>query len=231
MQDSAALANTDYVQLERLFQQLLRAKDAEAVTDNCLATNSCSGVSCSAAVRDIGLTKRPSDPAIVAAAAADKAAADAKRGAKPKAGSVPDKPSQQTGVLPPGMRTWQAVHMLDAHRHRNIPTQLHATSSSSFGVQGLSRGLALCIPGKASKVTGSAQRTASTKAASAASHRSGLWTKAPPKKEPTAGSESEKAVAGGRKGRAVKTSAPAPAADAEAALRAAHEVCSMPCQW
>ena len=34
MQDSAALANTDYVQLERLFQQLLKAKDAEAVTDN-----------------------------------------------------------------------------------------------------------------------------------------------------------------------------------------------------
>ena len=103
MQDSAALANTDYVQLERLFQQLLKAKDAEAVTDNCLANNSCSGVSCSAAVWDVGLTKRPSDPAIVAAAAAERMAADAKRGDKPKATSVPDKPSQQTGGLPAGI--------------------------------------------------------------------------------------------------------------------------------
>ncbi len=103
MQDSAALANTDYVQLERLFQQLLKAKNAEAVTDNCLATNSCSSVSCSAAVRDVALTKRPSDPTVVAAAAAEKAAAEAKRVDKPKASSAPDKPSQSTGGLPAGI--------------------------------------------------------------------------------------------------------------------------------
>ena len=102
MQDSAALANTDYVQLERLFQQLLKVKGPEAISDNCLATNSCSGVSCSAAIRDVALTKRPSDPMVVAAAAADKAAADAKRGDKPKASSAPEKPSQQTGGLPAG---------------------------------------------------------------------------------------------------------------------------------
>ncbi len=120
MQDSAALANTDYVQLERLFQQLLKAKDAEAVTDNCLATNSCSGVSCSAAVRDVALTKRPSDPTVVAAAAADKAAADAKRGDKPKASSVPDKPSQPTGSLPAGIftsRTCPYIELLALRHH------------------------------------------------------------------------------------------------------------------
>ena len=87
----------------------------------------------------------------------------------------------------------------------------------------------MCSAGKAGKVTSSVQRTASSKAASAASHLSGLWTKAPPKKPPTADPKPEKAVAGGKKGRAVKTSGPAPAADAEAALRAAQKVRSVPC--
>ena len=104
MQDSAALANSDYVQLEQLFQQLLKAKDSDAVADNCLATNSCSGVSCSAAIRDVTLTKRPSDPAAVAAVAAEKAtsAAEAKRGDKLKPSSAPEKPSQPGGGLPAG---------------------------------------------------------------------------------------------------------------------------------
>ena len=87
--------------------------------------------------------------------------------------------------------------------------------------------LAMCFSGKAGKVTGSIQRTASSKAASAASHLSGLWTKAPPKKQ-QANPEPPKPAAGIEKGRAVKASAPAPAADAEAALRAAHEVHSTP---
>ena len=105
MQDSAALANTDYVQLEKLFQQLLKAKEAEAVADNCLATNSCSGISCSAAVRDVTLTKRPSDPAVVAAATVEKAAgaaAEAKREDKSKASSASETVSQRAGGLPAG---------------------------------------------------------------------------------------------------------------------------------
>jgi hypothetical protein len=56
-QDSAALANTDYVQLEELFQQLLKAPDAEATAQNCLVDNRYSGVRCSAAIRDLTLTK------------------------------------------------------------------------------------------------------------------------------------------------------------------------------
>ena len=57
VQDSAALSNTDYVQLEELFQQLLKAPDAEASAQNCLADNRYSGVCCSAAIRDLSLTK------------------------------------------------------------------------------------------------------------------------------------------------------------------------------
>ena len=56
-QDAAALANTDYVQVEELFKQLLKAPDAEATSQNCLADNRYSGVHCSAAIRDLTLTK------------------------------------------------------------------------------------------------------------------------------------------------------------------------------
>jgi hypothetical protein len=51
------------------------------------------------------LARRPSDPAVVAAAAAEKAAAEAaeaKLNGKPKARSAPGKPSQRAGGSPTG---------------------------------------------------------------------------------------------------------------------------------
>ena len=77
------------------------------------------------------------------------------------------------------------------------------------------------ITGKQEKVPGGAPKAVGSKSASAASHLSGLWTKAPLKKQQAAVAEPAKAASKGRGG---KKAAAAPAADADAALKAAQEV-------
>lgn len=103
-QDSAALANTDYVQLEALFQELLRAPVADGTTGNCLAGNLFSGVSCSTVSREASLERRrvpvaAAVPAQASSAAAGKQSVTVAKPVKAKAASAPAKASCEEGTL------------------------------------------------------------------------------------------------------------------------------------
>lgn len=100
------------MQLETLFQELLRAPVTDATPANCLAGNLYSGVSCSAVARDASLQRRrvPVAVAVTAAVPAHAGSAAAVEpdlaGAKPskaKAASAPAKASSKGGTLQPCM--------------------------------------------------------------------------------------------------------------------------------